>query len=142
MKNNSQDFSSKNKSPFSSKSKPKKNPQFYLNLPNKDEQMVLKSIPQNQSNSKISSKDNKSQTNESQELKKDSLNDMYSYIQKIWYDIGITESYQLQFHNTISNLNDEEQISNILINEKNNLNRFREVIIKLSKVNIVHLKIL
>ena len=133
MKNNSQDFSSKNKSPFSSKSKSKKNPQFYLNLQNKDEQMVLKSIPQNPSNSKISSRDNKSQTNESQELKKDSLNDMYSYIQKIWYDIGITENYQLQFHNTISNLNDEEQISNILINEKNNLNRFRDVLTKVSK---------
>ena len=132
MNNNFQNYKSKNQRPFSSKSKSKKNPQFFLNLPNNDEQMLLKSITQNQSTSKISSKDNKSQANESQELKNENLNDIYSYVQKIWYDIGITEPYQLQFHNMISNLN-EEQIRDILINEKNNLNKFREILTKLSK---------
>ena len=132
MNNNFQNYKSKNQRPFSSKSKSKKNPQFFLNLPNNDEQMLLKSITQNQSTSKISSKDNKSQANESQESKNENLNDIYSYVQKIWYDIGITEPYQLQFHNMISNLN-EEQIRDILINEKNNLNKFREILTKLSK---------
>jgi hypothetical protein len=38
----------------------------------------------------------------------------------MWNDLGITEVYQLQFHNLIKILN-EEEIRNILINEKKKL---------------------
>ena len=131
MNNNYQNNSAKKQRPLSSKTKQKKNPQFYLNFQSNEEQLLLKGIKENQSASRNSNKENKSQYNESEELNQDSLNDMYFSIQQDWYDLGITESYQFQFHNSLKNLN-EELIRSILINEKNNLNRFRDIIIRLS----------
>ena len=130
MNNNYQSNSAKKQRPLSSKIKQKKNPQFYLNFQNNEDQILLKGKNQNQSISRNSKNENRSQFNESEELNQESLNDMYSTIQKDWYDLGITDNYQFQFHNSIKNLN-EEQIKSIFFNEKYNLDRFRDIIIKL-----------
>ena len=130
MNNNYQSNSAKKQRPLSSKIKQKKNPQFYLNFQNNEDQILLKGKNQNQSISRNSKNENRSQFNVSEELNQESLNDMYSTIQKDWYDLGITDNYQFQFHNSIKNLN-EEQIKSIFFNEKYNLDRFRDIIIKL-----------
>ena len=131
MENNHQDITKKRKRPSSSKAQSRKNPQFYINLPNNEYQSLMKDKTQNQSLSKNSFKENLSQYNESEEINEDLINEMYSMIQKDWHDLGITESYQFYFNNLIRNLN-VEQIRGILINEKNNLKKFRDFIIKLS----------
>jgi hypothetical protein len=74
----------------------------------------------------------KSAMNESVDYKLDSLNEEYSIIQKIWEDLGVTYKYQIQFDNYIRTVS-ESKLKNIFINEKNNLKRFGEALIKLSK---------
>ena len=77
---------------------------------NNEDQILIKGKNQNQSISRNSKNENRSQFNESEELNQESLNDMYSTIQKDWYDLGITDTYQFQFHNSIKNLDEEELI--------------------------------
>ena len=74
----------------------------------------------------------KSALNESNDYKSESLNEEYSIIQRIWDDLGITYNYQTQFDNYIRTVS-EKELRNILINEKNNLKRFGEALVKLSK---------
>ena len=64
MNNNYQSNSAKKQRPLSSKTKQKKNPQFYLNFQSNEEQLLLKGIKENQSASRNSNKENKSQYNE------------------------------------------------------------------------------
>ena len=70
--------------------------------------------------------------NESNDYKGDYLNEEYSAIQKIWEDLGITFKYQTHFDNYIRTVS-ESKIKNIFINERKNLKRFGEAILKLSK---------
>ena len=73
----------------------------------------------------------KSALNESNDNKED-LSEEYSIIQKIWEDLGVTYKYQIQFDNYIKSLS-EQKIRNILINEKNNLKRFGDALLKLTR---------
>ena len=74
----------------------------------------------------------KSALNESNDYKGDSLNEEYSIIQKIWNNLGVTYRYQVLFDNYIKSC-PESKIKNILLNEKNNLKKFGEALLKLSK---------
>ena len=98
---------------------------------NKVDEIFLQSEKKNQSLTKTLNEKNQSEFNESKELNDEELNDMYNSIQKMWDDLGITEPYQLQFHNSIKKLN-EEEIKNILINEKKSLSKFGDALLNLS----------
>ena len=74
----------------------------------------------------------KSVLNESYDDKGDSLNEEYSIIQKIWNNLGVTYRYQFLFDNYIKTCSGTK-IKNIFLNEKNNLRRFGESLLKLSK---------
>ena len=74
----------------------------------------------------------KSALNESNDNKSDILNEEYAIIQKMWEDLGVTLKYQIQFDNYIKTLSDSK-LKNIFINEKNNLKRFGDTLLKLSK---------
>ena len=74
----------------------------------------------------------KSALNESNDYKSDILNEEYAIIQKIWEDLGVTLKYQIQFDNYIKSLS-ESKLKNMLINEKSNLKRFGDTLLKLSK---------
>ena len=74
----------------------------------------------------------KSALNESNDYKIDSLNEEYAIIQRIWDDLGVTYKYQTQFDNYIRTVS-EKELRNIFINEKTNLKRFGEALVKLSK---------
>ena len=74
----------------------------------------------------------KSAFNESNDYKIESLNEEYSIIQRIWDDLGVTYKYQAQFDNYIRTVS-EKELRNILYNEKTNLKRFGEALVKLSK---------
>ena len=128
MNNNYQNNNKKYQRPLSSKNKSKNNPLFYLNIPKAEEQNDINAKNDNHSLSNIN---NISQNNDSQDSKKEKINDLYSTIQTIWNDLGITKTYQIQFHNSINNLK-EEQVRNILIIENNNLKQFGQAVLKLS----------
>ena len=74
----------------------------------------------------------KSLLNESIDKKFESLNEEYVVIQKIWEDLGITHKYRIQFDNYIKTVS-KTKIKNIFINEKSNLKRYGETLLKLSK---------
>ena len=74
----------------------------------------------------------KSALNESNDYKSESLNEEYSIIQRIWDDLGVTYKYQTKFDNYIRKVS-EKELRNILINEKSNLKRLGEALVKLSK---------
>ena len=131
MNYNSQSLQGSKKRPLSSKIKSKSKPPMYTPVHNKEDQIFLKSEKKNQSLTKALDEKNQSEFNESKELNNEELNDMYNSIQKMWDDLGITELYQLQFHNTIKNL-DEKDIKNILINEKKSLSKFGDALLNLS----------
>ena len=131
MNSNYQNIINKNKRPSSSKTRSKTKSHFFIPVQNKDDQIFLRGETQNHSVSKTINKENQSIHNESKEISNETMNDMYSSIQKMWNNLGITEIYQIQFHNSIKNL-EEEQIMNILNNEKKSLNKFRDALMKLS----------
>ena len=131
MDYNSLSFQGNSKRPLSSKTKSKLKPSMYIQIQNNEDQIVIKGEVKNQSTPKELSKESQSEFNESSQLKNEDINDMYSSIQKMWNDLGITEVYQLQFHNLIKNLN-EEEIRNILINEKKSLIKFGDALLNLS----------
>ena len=67
-----------------------------------------------------------------QELNQESLDEEYEIIQKIWENLGITIKYKIQFDNYIQSVT-EKEIRNIFINEKNNLKKYGEALLKLNK---------
>ena len=130
MNYNFQSLQGNNKLPSSGKMK-SRTKNIYSPVHNKEDQIFLQSEIKNQSLPKTINKESQSEFNESKEIKNEELNVIYSSIQKMWDDLGITESYQIQFHTAIKNL-DEEEVKNILINEKKNLNKFGDALLNLS----------
>ena len=74
----------------------------------------------------------KSVLNESNENIVESLNEEYSIIQRIWNTLGVTYKYKVLFDNYIKTCS-ETQLKNTFINEKKNLKRFGETLLKLTK---------
>ena len=116
------------------------NNRFYpINFPHK-------SINQSNKNQIISKKNKTLRGNSSFNKKiknnfKNILNDNYEIdfedeefkiIKNMWKDLGVTINYQIQFINVIKNFN-EENLINIFEQEKKNLKRFRDYLLKLSK---------
>ena len=58
--------------------------------------------------------------------------DEFKIIKNMWNDLGVTQNYQIQFVNVIKKYN-EENLINIFEQEKKNLKRFRDCLLKLSK---------
>lgn len=142
MKSNSNKYNNK-KRPQSSKDKTK----MYLNQPKglssykKEDSIPFfpKDINSpNQVSSQFPSLDrnnnnrSKSAMNDSNELKGDSLNEEYTIIQKVWEDLGVTYKYRVQFDNYIKTVS-ESTLKNIFHNEKRNLAKFKDALVKLSK---------
>ena len=90
--------------------------------PKNDQQIYLQGENQSQTLSQNKQRENKYHLNDITEINNESINALYSAVQKLWNDLGITDMYQMQFHNSIKNL-DEEEINYILINEKKDLNK-------------------
>ena len=74
----------------------------------------------------------KSVLNESNDYNNDLLNEEYAIIQKMWKDLGVTYKYQIQFNNYIKTL-PQSKLKYFFINEKNNLKRFGDSLLKLTK---------
>ena len=55
-----------------------------------------------------------------------------SIIESLWDDLGVEVDYQEEFKNYIRSLNDEQEKTEIYLNEKNSLRKLREALIKLS----------
>jgi len=142
MKSNSNKYNNK-KRPQSSKDKTK----MYLNQPKvlssyKKEDSISFFPKDINSPNHISSqfpsldKNNnnrsKSAMNDSNEFKGDSLNEEYAIIQKVWENLGVTYKYRVQFDNYIKTVS-ESTLKNIFHNEKKNLGKFRDALLKLSK---------
>ena len=70
--------------------------------------------------------------NNNLDLNDSNLNEEFSSLIGLWIDLGVTNEYQKIFRNTILNLSNEEK-EIVIENEKNNLNKFRKVIIKFTK---------
>ena len=70
--------------------------------------------------------------NNNLDLNDSNLNEEFSTLIGLWIDLGVTNEYQKIFRNTILNLSNEEK-EIVIENEKNNLNKFRKVIIKFTK---------
>ena len=74
----------------------------------------------------------KSGLNESNENKVESFNEEYSIIQRIWNNLGVTYKYKVHFDNFIKSCS-EAQLKSVFANEKKNLKRLGEALVKLSK---------
>ena len=74
----------------------------------------------------------KSGLNESNENKVESFNEEYSIIQRIWNNLGVTYKYKVHFDNYIKSCS-EAQLKSVFANEKKNLKRLGEALVKLSK---------
>ena len=74
----------------------------------------------------------KSGLNESNENKIESFNEEYSIIQRIWNNLGVTYKYKVHFDNYIKSCS-ETQLKSVFANEKKNLKRLGEALVKLSK---------
>ena len=70
--------------------------------------------------------------NNNLDLNDSNLNEEFSTLIGLWIDLGVTNEYQKIFRNTILNLSNEEK-EIVIENEKNNLNKFRKVIIKFTQ---------
>ena len=140
MKSNSNKYKSK-KRPQSSKDKSK----MYLNQPKvlssyKKEDSISFFPKDINSPNHVSSqfpsldKNNRSKSaiNDSNDFKGDVLNEEYAIIQKVWEDLGVTYKYRVQFDNYIKTVS-ESSLKNIFHNEKKNLARFKDSLVKLSK---------
>ena len=67
-------------------------------------------------------------------LSYDSEENIYTeeLIRNLWEELGVTKEYQNQFEKLSRNLSEEEK-NYIYTQEKNNLNRFKNILIKLTK---------
>ena len=77
---------------------------------------------------------NKPVLNESKSnnYKREYYNEEYSNIQKLWNNLGINYRYQVLFDNYVQSCT-EAQLKNIFLNERDNLQKFGDELLKLNK---------
>ena len=124
MNYNHQNVNKNNKRPLSSKEYNNSNTKYSI-VPQKYESSK-KEKPKSYNHSF-------SDFNESQNKNEESTTDQYAYVQKLWQNLGVTDEYQSHFNSMLNSIDEEDDINNIIYNEKKSLNRFAENLIKLSK---------
>ncbi len=60
------------------------------------------------------------------------LNDQFASLLDLWFDLGVTNEYQNQFKNILLNLSNEEK-ETVIENEKKNLSKFKEALVKFTQ---------
>ena len=118
------------KNPFGNKNSEHKYYMSDKNTKKKSSVIRPESLPNIVKKGELTNDNTKNKLNN--DMREEKLNDELGLLQVLWDDLGITLDYRILFENHVKGLDDYE-CKDVIDLEKNNLKKFREALLKLSK---------